>query len=123
VGGRVVRSRSSQRGQVAGGVEITIQHETALVTAEHPDTQRQLDFHRATVRTRLGTGIPPVGHVHVLHANDCIEHVFDVSDPRSPRLSPGRVVTAADRSDSDTVGDGLDADNGLVTTVSRRPVG
>ena len=48
-------------GKVTCGIEVTIEHQTALVTAEEPDAQRQLGFHYATVRTSLRAGKPPVG--------------------------------------------------------------
>src|SRR5262249_11548156 len=54
----------NQGREVAGRIEVTIQRVTALSAAESALGQAQLGFHRATARTRLGTGIPPAGDVH-----------------------------------------------------------
>jgi len=47
-------------GEVAGGVEITIEHETALIASECPFGQAQCGFHHATGRTGLGGRVPAV---------------------------------------------------------------
>ncbi|MEO6088556.1 MAG: hypothetical protein ABIQ18_36135 [Umezawaea sp.] len=51
-------------GEVAGGVEITIEHQRALLAAEHPVGEAQLGFHHATARTGFRGRVPAVRDVH-----------------------------------------------------------
>src|ERR1700676_3395298 len=47
-------------GEVAGGVEVAIEHEVALIAAECPFGQARCGFHHATGRTGLGGRVPAV---------------------------------------------------------------
>src|SRR5258706_8540169 len=63
--GRTCRHNPAHElGEVAGGVEIAIEHETALIAAECPFGQAQFGFHHATGRTGLGGRVPAVRDVH-----------------------------------------------------------
>src|SRR4030088_410555 len=47
-----------ERVEVAGGVEVAIEHEVALIASECPFGQAQFGFHHATGRTGLGGRVP-----------------------------------------------------------------
>ncbi|HJX22021.1 MAG TPA: hypothetical protein VJ454_13585 [Steroidobacteraceae bacterium] len=51
-------------GEVAGGVEVAIEHEAALIAPVGPFGQAQLGFHHATGRTGRGGRVPAVRDVH-----------------------------------------------------------
>jgi hypothetical protein len=51
------RNLVHELGEVAGGVEIAIEHEAALIASECPFGQAQCGFHHATGRTGLSLSL------------------------------------------------------------------
>jgi hypothetical protein len=47
-------------GEAAGGVQITIQYQSATIAGVDAFGQAQLGFHHTTTRTSLRTGEPPI---------------------------------------------------------------
>src|ERR1700716_1798292 len=64
LGGRATNDLADECGEVTGGIEITIERESALIAAAGPFGQAQLGFHHTTARTGLGGRVPPVREVH-----------------------------------------------------------
>src|SRR5882724_7621776 len=48
--------------QVDRGIEVPVDDQPAVLTAEHPRRQGQFGFHRPTRRTRLRGREPTIGH-------------------------------------------------------------
>jgi hypothetical protein len=53
LGGHAADDLVDECGEVAGGVEIAIEHESALLAAVGPFGKAQLGFHHTTGRTRF----------------------------------------------------------------------